>query len=85
MTIKVYYCLPGDNHEINSIDIQDGTTIDNFLTNVLEFDIETEVGVYGKLVNKNYVIKDNDRIEIYEKIMVDPKIKRRKSAFDEKY
>jgi len=40
--------------------------------------------VYGKLKDMTYIIKNNDRIEIYEKVLVDPKIKRKKRASNEK-
>ena len=84
MTIKVHYCFPDDDYEINSINIESGTNIGNFIHDVLGLDKETPVGVYGKLKEVTYIIKDNDRIEIYEKILADPKIKRKKRASNEK-
>ncbi len=85
MIIKIHYCLPGMIiMKLNSINIESGTTIGYFLTNILGFDMETEVGVYGKLVDMSYIIKENDRIEIYEKILADPKIRRKKRACNEK-
>ena len=36
--------------------------------------------MYGKLVKDTYIIKDKDRVEIYEKIIADPKINRKKRA-----
>ena len=38
------------------------------------------IGIYGKLVTDNYILKDKDRVEIYEPIIIDPKIKRKKLA-----
>ena len=84
MIIKVYYCFPDDNYKIKSLDIESDTNIGNFINNILGLDKETPVGVYGKLKEASYIIKNNDRIEIYEKILADPKIKRKKRASNEK-
>tara|TARA_Y100001936_G_scaffold61624_1_gene60619 strand:- start:2724 stop:2981 length:258 start_codon:yes stop_codon:yes gene_type:complete len=84
MTIKVYYCFPDDNYKINSINIETDTNIGDFIHDILGLDKETAVGVYGKLKDVSYIIKENDRIEIYEKILADPKIKRKKRASNEK-
>ena len=84
MTIKVYYCFPNDDYKINSIIIEPDTNIGDFIHNILGLDKETPVGVYGKLKDVSYIIKNDDRIEIYEKILVDPKIKRKKRASNEK-
>ena len=84
MMIKVFYCLPSNSYEIRSIDIEQGTSINVFLRDILGYEVETPVGVYGKLVKNTYIIKEKDRVEIYEKTIVDPKICRDKRAFDEK-
>ena len=83
MTIKVFYCIPSHSDEIKSTDIESGTSICAFLRDILGYEVETPVGVYGKLVKDTYIIKDRDRIEIYEKIIADPKIDRKKRAFHE--
>ena len=80
MTIKVFYCIPSHSDEIRSKNIQSGTNIRVFLRDILGYEVETPVGVYGKLVEDTYIIKDKDRIEIYEKIIADPKINRKKRA-----
>ena len=84
MTIKVYYCIPSHSDEVKSIDIETGTSIHVFLRDILEYEVETPIGVYGRLVKDTYIIKDKDRIEIYEKIIADPKINRKKRASYEK-
>ena len=84
MTIKVYQCIPSHSDEVKSIDIETGTSIHVFLRDILEYEVETPIGVYGKLVKDTYIIKDKDRIEIYEKIIADPKINRKKRASYEK-
>ena len=84
MTIKVFYCIPSHSDEIRSKNIQSGTNIRVFLRDILEYEVETPIGVYGRLVKDTYIIKDKDRIEIYEKIIADPKINRKKRASYEK-
>ena len=84
MTIKVFYCIPNHSDEVISINIKSGTSIRVFIRDILGYEVETPVGVYGKLVNDTYIIKDKDRIEIYEKIIADPKIRRKKRASHEK-
>ena len=80
MTIKVFYYIPSHSEEIKSTNIESGTSIRVFLRDILGYRVETPVGVYGKLVDGTYIIKDRDRIEIYEKIIADPKINRKKRA-----
>tara|TARA_B100000242_G_scaffold292670_1_gene268606 strand:- start:664 stop:921 length:258 start_codon:yes stop_codon:yes gene_type:complete len=84
MTIKVFYCNPSSSLEVKSKNIESGTNINVFLRDILGYEVETPVGVYGKLVTSTYIIKDKDRIEIYEKIIADPKIRRKKRASHEK-
>jgi len=84
MTIRVYYCIPSHSDEVKSINIETGTSIHVFLRDILEYEVETPIGVYGRLVRDTYIIKDKDRIEIYEKIIADPKINRKKRASYEK-
>ena len=80
MTIKVYYYISSHSDEIKSTNIESGTSIYVFLRDILGYEVETPVGVYGKLVKGTYIIKDKDRIELYEKIIADPKINRKKRA-----
>ena len=80
MTIEVFYCIPSRSEEVKSINIKSGTNIREFIRDILGYEVETPVGVYGKLVEDTYIIKEKDRIELYEKIIVDPKINRKKRA-----
>ena len=80
MTIEVFYCIPSRSDEVKSINIKSGTVIRVFIRDILGYEVETPVGVYGRLVEDTYIIKDKDRIEIYEKIIADPKINRKKRA-----
>ena len=80
MTIKVFYCVPSHSYKIKSTNIESGTSIHVFIRDILGYEVETPVGVYGKLVEDTYIIQDKDRVEIYEKIIADPKINRKKRA-----
>ena len=80
MIIEVFYCIPSESYVVKSANIESGTSIHVFLKDILGYEVETPVGVYGKLVKSTYIIKDKDRIEIYEKIIADPKINRKKRA-----
>ena len=85
MTIEVFYCIPSNSDEVISINIKSGTSIRVFIRDILGYEVETPVGVYGKLVKDTYIIKDKDRVEIYEKIIADPKINRKKRAAHDKF
>ena len=66
-----------NKHTIH-LKINEGTTIEVLITNILMKDINScKVGVYGKLKELTYTLKDKDRVEFYEDILADPKINRR--------
>jgi len=67
------------------------TTIKSFLEDINIFELyssfnfeNSKVGVYGKIVRFDYIIKDNDRIEIYEPIKTTAKVRRSKLAENKK-
>ena len=60
MTIEVFYCIPSHSDEVESINIESGTNIRVFIRDILGYEVETPVGVYGKLVKDTYIIKDRD-------------------------
>ncbi|MEC9206287.1 MAG: RnfH family protein [Pseudomonadota bacterium] len=37
---------------------------------------KNKIGIYGKTVSYDYILKNNDRIEIYDQIKKDPKTRR---------
>ena len=43
-------------------------------------DLERRVGIFGKLVSLNRVLKEEDRVEIYQDLLLDPKETRRRKA-----
>ena len=61
--------------------IKKGTTIKELVNNILNLDIKhCKIGVYGKIQELSYTLQDKDRVEFYEDIVADPKIKREKRA-----
>ncbi len=66
------------NNQAFHLTLNEGTTIQMLITNILKKDINVcKVGVYGKLKELTYTLQDKDRVEFYEDIVADPKIKRR--------
>ena len=71
--------------------LKNATTLKNFLEDIDIFELypsfnfkNSKVGVYGKIVKLDYIIKDNDRIEIYEPIKITAKVRRSKLAENKK-
>ena len=61
--------------------LEKGTTIQELVNNILNLDIKNyKIGVYGKIQQLSYTLQDKDRVEFYEDIIAEPKIKRKKRA-----
>ena len=72
-----------DNKDYKSqyLSLEKGTTIQELVNNILNLDIKNyKIGVYGKIQQLSYTLQDKDRVEFYEDIVADPKIKREKRA-----
>jgi putative ubiquitin-RnfH superfamily antitoxin RatB of RatAB toxin-antitoxin module len=80
--IRIHYCQYNDLYNLKQISLKEGTTIEDFSKHILKLEGDIHIGVYGKLKDKGYIIQNNDRIEIYEAIIADPKIKRKRKAYD---
>lgn len=78
--IKIHYCQHNDLFKLKQISLRGGTTIKEFIKDILKLEGKIHAGVYGKLKDESYIIQDMDRIEIYEAIIADPKIKRKSRA-----
>ncbi len=69
------------------LEVPDGSDIEKIieLSGILqqypEIDLTTQkVGIFGKLAKLNTEVNDGDRVEIYRKITVDPKLVERRQA-----
>jgi putative ubiquitin-RnfH superfamily antitoxin RatB of RatAB toxin-antitoxin module len=61
--------------------LEKGTTIQELVNNILKLDVKHyKIGVFGKIQQLSYTLQDKDRVEFYEDIVADPKIKREKRA-----
>jgi hypothetical protein len=86
MRIEVAYALP-DRQIIVPLEVEQGITISQaiersgILDRFPEIDLtENKVGVFGKLGKLEDSLADGDRIEIYRKLVADPKQARRQRA-----
>lgn len=90
MKIEVAYAKP-DEQLILEVDVPDGATVEQALTesgiteHFPELDLDAaKVGIFGKLAKKDAVLHAGDRIEIYRKLIADPKEARKKRAAEGK-
>ncbi len=84
--VEVSYALP-DTQIIIPLEVAQGTTIEQAikLSGVLdsfpEIDLATnKVGVFSKLGKPGQVLREKDRVEIYRKLIADPKEVRKQRA-----
>lgn len=84
--IEVAYALP-EEQVLLALDVEQGTTVEQAiqLSGILKSftDINlanNKVGIFGKAVKLDEVLRDKDRIEIYRPLIADPKESRRKRA-----
>lgn len=86
MKIEVAFALP-DEQVIIPLQVAPGTTVEEAvrLSGILEkfpqIDLAVnKVGVFGKICKLNTPLRERDRVEIYRKLIADPKESRRKRA-----
>ncbi|PCJ32470.1 MAG: RnfH family protein [Gammaproteobacteria bacterium] len=86
ITIEVAYALPNEQL-ILSLEIPEDCTVEDAIkrSGVLDtypqIDLTTDkVGIFGKMCKLNATLRHKDRIEIYRKLIADPKESRRQKA-----
>ncbi|MDO8926574.1 MAG: RnfH family protein [Sideroxyarcus sp.] len=86
IAIEVVYALP-DKQTLLKQQVAAGTTAldaiqaSGILNKHPEIDIATsKLGIFGKLIKPDTVLREKDRIEIYRPLIADPKEVRRKRA-----
>ena len=86
MKIEVAYALP-DQQVIIPLQVEAGTTIEQAVqlsgiqAKFPEIDLEeNKLGVFGKICKPDTPLKEQDRVEIYRKLIADPKESRRARA-----
>ena len=90
MTVEVAYALP-DKQVIIPVAANDGITAQQAIvaSGVLEQFPEIDlavnkIGIFGKLIKLDTVLREKDRVEIYRPLIADPKEVRRKRAANAK-
>ena len=86
ITVEVAYANP-DKQTIIAIEVPEGTTVSeaiqlsNIIAEFPDIDLETaKTGVFGKMAKTDKVLRNKDRVEIYRKLIADPKESRRQQA-----
>lgn len=86
ITVEVVYALPHEQTLLTQ-QVAAGTTVagaveaSGILQKYPQIDLATsKLGIFGKLVKADAVLRDRDRIEIYRPLIADPKEVRRKRA-----
>jgi len=86
ITIEVAYALP-DEQVILSLEVPDDCIVEEaisrsgILDTYPDIDLSKDkVGIFGKMCKLNGSLRHKDRIEIYRKLIADPKESRRQKA-----
>ena len=86
LKIEVAYALP-EEQVIIPLQVEAGITVEQAIElsgirdKFPDIDLATnKVGVFGKICKLDTPLKDRDRVEIYRKLIADPKESRRKRA-----
>jgi len=84
INVEVAYALP-DEQVIMSVNVDAGTTAETVIEKSglrQKFpDVEiNKIGIFGKIVKNDTVVKEGDRIEIYRPLIADPREVRRQRA-----
>ena len=86
ITVEIAYALP-DEQVILSLEVDDNCTVEEvinrsgILENYPQINLETDkVGIFGKMCKLTASLRNKDRIEIYRKLIADPKESRRQKA-----
>lgn len=86
LKVEVVYALR-EEQVLLALEVETGTTVrqaierSGILRRFPEINLaRARVGVFGRLVQPDAVLRDGDRIEIYRPLIADPKEARRKRA-----
>lgn len=86
INIEVAYALP-DQQVILSLEVPEDCSVEDAIkrSTILEtypqIDLSTDkVGIFGKMCKLDTTLRNKDRIEIYRKLIADPKESRRQKA-----
>jgi putative ubiquitin-RnfH superfamily antitoxin RatB of RatAB toxin-antitoxin module len=84
-----FYFVDSDQIKCKRFSVSEDCTIRDFifknnLSSVIPNFNEKDykIGVFGKIKGPDYIIKKNDRLELYEQTTIDPKIRRKNIAIN---
>ncbi len=90
INIEVAYALPSEQIILPleaeaDCTVEDAIKRSGVLEKYPEIDLKTnKVGIFGKMCKLNATLRNKDRIEIYRKLIADPKESRRQKAEKER-
>lgn len=86
ITVEVAYALP-ERQKIIALQVAEGTAAEQavwdsgIVSFFPELDFESvDIGIFGKKIKRDQVLKAGDRVEIYRPLIADPKEVRRRRA-----
>lgn len=88
MKIEIAYALP-DEQFLFEQEVSEGSSVSDalqaseLLRRFPELDIE-KVGIFGKLVKHDQILREGDRIEVYRPLKADPRDRRREKVNKER-
>ena len=84
-----FFFLDSDQIKRKRFSVSEDCTIRDFIfkNNLLNVipnfnEKDYKIGVFGKIKSPDYIIKKNDRLELYEQTTIDPKIRRKNIAIN---
>jgi len=88
--VEVAYALP-DNQLIVALQVKDSCTVERailqsgILQEFAQIDLtKNKVGIFNEICSLNKSLQENDRIEIYRRLTIDPMEARRQRAVKQK-
>jgi putative ubiquitin-RnfH superfamily antitoxin RatB of RatAB toxin-antitoxin module len=83
MQVEIVFALP-DRQVLRALDVPDGATVADVIASSTlasefpETNLEDlQAGVWGRLVGRDHVVAEGDRVELYRPLEMDPKDARR--------
>ena len=88
MHVEVVYALPDIQHRLH-LELEAGATVEQAISAVSRVEpfasldlAKMKLGVYGRIVAADEILRHGDRLEVYRPLEVDPKEARRQRAGD---
>ncbi|MEP6702347.1 MAG: RnfH family protein [Betaproteobacteria bacterium] len=82
LTVEIVYAL-AERQSLLAMTVLRGTTVDQALAGSGLYELHPELlgvalptGIFGRIVGRDHVLEDGDRIELYRPLVADPKASR---------